>query len=654
MQNRQLSRLGLWMSGLLMCVALPMKGQTATTNLKIDLKETQAFSPYIFGHNLEHTRACINTGLSAQMLQNRKFAGMSSKNQGVAFKWFAIGGTDAFFLMNDHDHYTRHDGLFEMHRKNELYAQDIQNLNAGKRVGIGQGGIALQQRKRYEMRTVTKVNLPTTLKVELTDRTGGVCYGCAELQLIPGDEWQTNEFTITSTGTDMDGCVRYTYTEGARVRIGALSMLPEGHFHGMRPDVVDNLREIGPTVLRWPGGNFAGEYRWMDGLLPVDMRGPLQAAMEIETQPYSDGYDFHEINTDDFIALCREVGAEPFLTINPVWNTPEDSANWVEYCNGPVDTEYGRIRAERGHVEPYNVRFWSLGNEMGFEHMEGPKGPAGYAAMAGRHADAMLEVSPGLELWSSGPYPNDDWAEQSAAVLSDRAKYVSQHNYSSPEHNFNGSSYRYTTPEEIESTYNGIVTSCYSNLDLARRMRASLDATGKEMHISFDEWNQWFSWYRPSCVGEGIFTARMLHIFMTESNALDMPICCYFQPVGEGAILITPTESRLTANGQMFSIMKEHKGGALCRIDGDDEYLALASVKDDILTVTLINPDYSTDREFNFDAKGDVQSSALYSSDDVRPYTYFTESALTVFRKGKSLKTILPAHSVAIIRVTLR
>ena len=96
MQNRQLSRLGLWMSGLLMCVALPMKGQTATTNLKIDLKETQAFSPYIFGHNLEHTRACINTGLSAQMLQNRKFAGMSSKNQGVAFKWFAIGGTDAF------------------------------------------------------------------------------------------------------------------------------------------------------------------------------------------------------------------------------------------------------------------------------------------------------------------------------------------------------------------------------------------------------------------------------------------------------------------------------------------------------------------------------------------------------------------------------
>ena len=641
------------MSGLLLCLALPVRGEGSTTNLTINLKETQAFSPYVFGHNLEHTRACINTGLSAQMLQNRKFAGMSSKNQGVAFKWFAIGGTNAFFMMNDHDRYTRHDGLFGMQRKNELYAQDIQNLNAGQRVGIGQGDIAVQQGKRYEMRTVTKVNLPTKLKVELTDRTGNTCYGSTEISLKPTDDWQISEFTLTSSATDLEGCIRYTYTEGSRVRVGALSMMPEGHFHGMRPDVVANLREIGPAVLRWPGGNFAGEYRWMDGLLPSDMRGPLQAVMEIETQPYSDGYDYHEINTDDFIALCREVGAEPFLTINAVWNTPEESANWVEYCNGSEDTKYGKIRAERGHKEPYNVRFWSLGNEMGYVHMEGPSGPAGYAEMAGKHADAMLKVSPDLEMWSSGPYPNDDWAKLSAAALSDRVKYVSQHNYSSPEHDFCGCSYKYTTPEEIESTYNAIVRSCFNNLELARRMRTSLDGTGKELHISFDEWNQWFSWYRPSCVGEGIFTARMLHIFMSESNALDIPICCYFQPVGEGAILITPTESRLTANGQMFSIMKEHKDGKLCKIDGDDEYLALASVKENVLTVTLINPDYKTEREFNFTVKGKMQSAELYSSDDIRPYTYFTKSPLTVNKKGKAVKTTLPAHSVAILRISL-
>ena len=88
--------------------------------------------------------------------------------------------------------------------------------------------------------------------------------------------------------------------------------------------------------------------------------------MGLETQPHSLGYDFNEINTDDFVALCKEIGAEPFITINPTWNTEEECAQWVEYCNGDVDTEYGRIRIERGYKEPYNVKYWSLGNEFGY------------------------------------------------------------------------------------------------------------------------------------------------------------------------------------------------------------------------------------------------------------------------------------------------
>ena len=73
--------------------------------------------------------------------------------------------------------------------------------------------------------------------------------------------------------------------------------MPKDNFHGMRRDVVGLLKQIGPRLIRWPGGNFAGEYRWKDGLLPSDQRAPLQAFTEIETQPYSDGYDYHEIDT---------------------------------------------------------------------------------------------------------------------------------------------------------------------------------------------------------------------------------------------------------------------------------------------------------------------------------------------------------------------
>lgn len=83
--------------------------------------------------------------------------------------------------------------------------------------------------------------------------------------------------------------------------------MPRNNFRGMRPDVVNLLREMGVKLLRWPGGNFAGEYNWKDGLLPVDMRAPLESYMGLETQPHSLGYDFNEINTDDFVALCKRL-----------------------------------------------------------------------------------------------------------------------------------------------------------------------------------------------------------------------------------------------------------------------------------------------------------------------------------------------------------
>lgn len=620
----------------------------------IDVKTTEEFSPYIFGHNLEHTRAAVNGGISAQMLKNRKFAGKPSRSEGVASKWFGIG-EKTFFTLEAANTYTRHTHMFNMHRWNEFGAQAIQNLKGGNTAGMGQYNLALQKGVEYSLRTVTKVNAPVTLNVELTNRNGDKVYAKHTLQLTPSqDKWAINEFNLTPSADDDDAAIRYTFTEQTMLKFGALSMMPADNFHGMRKDVVADLKAIAPRLLRWPGGNFAGEYRWKDGLLPVDERAPLGAATEIETQPYSDGYDYHEINTDDFIALCREVGAEPMLTINAAWCSSEECAEWVEYCNGGADTKYGKIRAERGHTEPYNVKFWSLGNEMGYSHMEGPKGPEGYALIAGKHADAMLKVTPDLKLCSSGPYPYDEWAQKSAAVLSDRAPYVSLHRYSPDYEDNNRGLIRYTTPEEIKATYERIASSHMVNVDFAKAMRTSLDKTGKKMHISFDEWNQWYAWYRPSCVSEGIFTARMLHFFLTDSNALDIPIVCYFQPVGEGAIIITPTSSRLSANGQMFALMKEHQDGRLCKVAENDDYSTVATIKDGVLTITLINAEYDKEREFSFDIKGKLLDAKLYYSEDVTPYSYFEESALQVAASRKNISTTLPPHSVAIIRMAIK
>ena len=611
---------------------------------RIDTKNTVALSPYVFGYNLEHTRSAVggNGGLSAQMLRNRKFAGKPAKNSGVAAEWTGIGDR-AFFQTGGRACYTRHIGCERMHRRNELQSQSVQNVRGGP-CGIAQGGLTVRAGKVYELRAVTIASVPVCLAAELTDRAGTTVYARQEFFLVPGD-WQTSACMLTATADDEEAAIRFVFTERAEVIFGALSLLPADHFHGMRADVVRLFKEIGPTVIRWPGGNFAGEYRWKDGLLPSDMRGPLEAATEDETQPHSHGYDYHEISTDDFVALCREVGAEPFLTINLAWNSTQDSADWVEYCNGSADTEYGRRRAENGSPEPYNVRFWSLGNEMGYGHMEGPMSPEDYAALAERHIDAMRAVTPDLELFSSGPYPNDAWAEKSAARLANPVRYISLHYYA-------GAAMDYTTPEKIAATYRAITAASDGALRHARNMRAGLNrtGTGERLHISFDEWNFWYAWYRPSCVGEGIFTAKMLHMLLSESAALDMPFCCYFQPIGEGAILVEPDAARLTANGQVFSLMKDHCGGSLCALTAEGENedgSVLATVKDGILTVTLINDAYDMPREFRLTVPGEGAEATLLSSEEVTPYSYFTAASLPVERDGDEIAVALPPHSAA-------
>ena len=613
--------------------------------ITIDTSRLTGLSPYIFGHNLEHTRSAVGGGLSAQMLRNRKFAGKPQKNLGLAAEWEPVGGECAFFQLGARPAYTRHIGCEKMPRNNEINSMSITNLKGNTECGMAQKGLSVIGGAVYEIRVTACCRYPAALRAALTDSDGKKAYCETEISIAAG-EWQTAEFKLTPSENDAAAALRLTFREKGELVFGAVSMMKEGHFHGMRADVVELLKMIGPSVIRWPGGNFAGEYRWKDGLLPSDMRGPLQSFHEIETQPHSGGYDFHEISTDDFVALCREVGAEPFLTINLSWNSVGDSADWVEYCNGSADTEYGRRRAENGHPEPYNVKFWSLGNEMGYGHMEGPSTASGYAEIASRHAKAMKEKSPDIELFSSGPYPNDVWAKDSAAALYPGVGYVSLHHYA-------GSVLDYTSPEKTEETYNNIVSAVSGAKDLLYAMRGSLNKYCADLKISFDEWNYWYAWYRPSCVGEGIFTARMLHMLISESAAQNSPFCCYFQPIGEGAVIVEPTSAKLTANGRMFSVMKEHKGGELCSVGGADDYSAVATVKEGVMTVTLINQDYSLDREFSFSVKGEVIRSLLYASDSVEPYTYFDESEFTPVRNGDEIMVTLPPHSVALISVRI-
>lgn len=601
--------------------------QATPLTLQRKAPEDLLVSPYLFGSNLEHTRSCLYTGLSAQMVRNRKFAGKPTACEGCAIEWFPLGKRAVFAL---DEPYTRHGEGYHMKRNTECNSVSIFNPFQGETAGLGQHGVAISQGQPYLFGMVVKTQNPVEFAVSLTDRAGKEVY-CRTTFTGEGADWTRFEVELTPQAADPDADLRICWEEAGHVCVGAISLLPKDHFHGMRRDVVEAMKELGIKVLRWPGGNFAGEFNWMDGLLPVDMRAPFQSYLGLETQPHTMGYDYSEINTDDFIALCREIGAEPFITINPCWNTPEENAAWVEYCNGDASTPYGKLRAQRGHQEPYNVQLWSLGNEFGYGHMEGDNTPSGYCQIALENGKKMLEASPNLSLCSSGPYPNKEWAELSAKPLAGISQMISQHYYGYAPH--------YTSLATVEEEYNRCLASVSRMRDLLHQSRQWLEPSTR---ISMDEWNVWYAWYRPSSVTDGIYAALALHMLMEEAEKSGIALACHFQAVNEGMLCVKPDHVSLTAQGQVFSRMNRwHMGNRLCSASQE----AVVSVdREGRMAVTVVNAAFRSEKPVDFSSFGPCSEAVLFSSDTVLPPSEFTVTDVLEQAAGGTFQ--MPPHSV--------
>ncbi|MBQ6617379.1 MAG: hypothetical protein IJH67_13540 [Thermoguttaceae bacterium] len=494
----------------------------------------QPIPAFIFGQNLEHTRSAVQGGISAQLVKNRKFAGKPSRD-GVSMMWEPYGSKA--FYHNAAFGCTRHAARSAMPRRNEIACQIVGSLDPNGEAGITQGKIGIRGGVAHTFKAVVSTLHPedAVMTLRVTDADGKVL---AEkdftVNTANSRAWTRIAFDFTLEKNTM-AKIAVGVKGKNYCAIGAVSILPADNFHGMRADVVENLRDIGATIIRWPGGNFAGEYRWRDGLIEdPDERAPLDSYTEIETQPHFLGYDSNDIGMEDVIALCEKIGAEPFFTINAAWESPQDSADWVKACKG-------------------RVKMWSLGNEMGFSHMEGPKGPKGYADMVRPHAEAMLKVDPELVITSSGPYPNKTWIEESAKVLADVAPIVSYHRYD----HWNAF-YDYSTPETTAALFNEVSRDADNALEAMKRCRAQIPAN---IGISYDEWNLWYAWYRTESIVEGLYAAKMINGFMRNWEACGLKCVCYFQPVNEQAINVTPFESHLTSIGEAMRLWKGHVDG---------------------------------------------------------------------------------------------
>ncbi|NLU95548.1 alpha-L-arabinofuranosidase C-terminal domain-containing protein [Chitinophaga sp. Ak27] len=245
---------------------------------------------------------------------------------------------------------------------------------------------------------------------------------------------------------------------------------------GFRKDVIQALRELKVPVVRWPGGCFVSSYHWLDGVgknrIPA-----YDKAWHVE--------DPNTFGTDEYIAWCRKINAEPFICTNAGTGTPEEMSDWIEYCNLNIG-KFGRMRIANGHLEPYNVKYWSIGNEnYGFWEM-GAKTVDEWGYFVREAAKLMFNVDHSIKLFAAA-LADDNWTTPLLERAGQHLSYVSIHGYwDILNQNYSPSDYiscmlKTTQPEEqIKHTIDILKKTGYD----------------KKIKIAFDEWNL-RGWHHP-------------------------------------------------------------------------------------------------------------------------------------------------------------
>ena len=158
---------------------------------------------------------------------------------------------------------------------------------------------------------------------------------------------------------------------------------------GMRADTMKMLKELNAPLYRWPGGNFVSGYDWRDGIGDRDRRPPRK-------NPAWTGVEHNDFGMNEFIHFCRLLNAEPLITVNTGFGDAYSAAAQLEYSNGSTDTLMGAARARNGMPEPFNVRYWAIGNEMFGRWQLGYMSLNHYVRKHNWVVDKMREVDPDI------------------------------------------------------------------------------------------------------------------------------------------------------------------------------------------------------------------------------------------------------------------
>ena len=264
---------------------------------------------------------------------------------------------------------------------------------------------------------------------------------------------------------------------------------PTADEQGFRKDVMDIMKDLKSTAIRYPGGNFVSNYHWMDGIGPKEKRPARydKAWKRVET---------NEMGINEYTDWVKKVGAEPMLAVNLGTGTPEEAAYEIEYTNVGGGTYFSELRKEHGYEKPHNIKLWCLGNEMDGTWQMGEKTAYEYGRVAYEAAKQMRSIDPDIELVACGSCANDkshptfpEWDRVVLEQCYEHVDYLSLHRYYSydPERVKGTVFPAQFTPEDLPCISQDL-TSFIDTVCAAADYVKGLKYSNKTINICFDEW----------------------------------------------------------------------------------------------------------------------------------------------------------------------
>jgi alpha-N-arabinofuranosidase len=498
---------------LLLCLApvgAKCEAQQATAaSITIDAAKVEGqISPMLYGQFDEFMFEGVKGGLHAEIIRNRSFEehpnviGLSrywerypddrNDDYALSFRWddSIFYPAPNNFVAESTEHSLRidvSDGVVDPH-------------------GIYQNRIPVRQALAYRGYVWLKTSgFQGTMTVALeSDMTGGQRYAAAEIKNIAGD-WKKYEFTLTPAHSDPLARLAILVSGRGRVWVDQVSLLPADAVGGVRSDVFERVKALRPAFVRWPGGNVAQDYHWMWAVGPRDERTTwVNLSWKNEREP-------GDFGTDEFIEFCRNVGAEPSITVNVEGRgaTAEEAAAWVEYCNGPAASKYGAMRARNGHPQPYSVKYWEVGNEIWGDWVRAHSDAETYARNYNRYYAAMRAVDPAIKFIAVGD--NDmRWNRTVLKIAGAHIDYLAVHHYYGRSEMKGDALNLMARPLFYERFYRQVE-------QLIREM-----SPDRKIKLSINEWGLDLPERRQYSMESALYSARLMNVFERSGDLIAM------------------------------------------------------------------------------------------------------------------------------------